>query len=163
MRVVSVARRQIAKRRFALDLDVVFEVVYFEARFRSVDDFPDNDRGIKAVSFDFNSTSPALIVRTATGETRMTIGRDTWTNSRGIFANGLDHALSVPANPLVAATGAWSSEDTFTVKLVLSETPYYSTLIFKFDGDRLLFDSEHNVNFGPTKLPQLIGVARATE
>src|SRR5689334_15484716 len=30
-------------------------------------EFPDNDRGIKAVSFDFNS--PALIVRTATGET----------------------------------------------------------------------------------------------
>ena len=41
---------------------------------------------------------------------------------------------------------------------MLSETPYYSTLNFKFDGNRLLFDSEHNVAFGPTKLPQLIGV-----
>ena len=126
-------------------------------------EFPDNDRGIKAVSFDFNSTSPTLIVRTATGETRMTVGKETWTNSRGMFANGLDHALSVPANPLVAASGAWSRENTFTVKIVLSETPYYSTLNFKFDGDRLLFDAEHNVNFGPTKLPQLIGVVRATE
>jgi hypothetical protein len=126
-------------------------------------EFPENARGIKAVSFDFNSTSPALIVRTATGDTRMAIGRDTWTNSRGMFANGLDHALSVPTNPLVAAAGAWTAENTFTVKIVLSETPYYSTLNFKFDGDRLLFDSEHNVNFGPTKLPQLIGVVRATE
>lgn len=126
-------------------------------------EFPENDRGIKAVSFDFNSSSPALIVKTAAGETRMTIGRDSWTNSRGLFANGLDHALSVPANPLVAASGAWTSENTFTVKLVLSETPYYSTLNFKFDGDRLLFDAEHNVNFGPTKLPQLVGVLHATE
>jgi hypothetical protein len=129
-------------------------------------EFAENDRGIKALSFDFNSTSPSLIVRTSTGETRMTIGRETWTNdhgSRGLFANGLDRALSVPANPLVAASGAWSTENTFTVKIVLSETPYYSTLNFKFDGDRLFFDAEHNVNFGPTKLPQLIGQLRATE
>jgi len=126
-------------------------------------EFPDNDRGIKALSFDFNSTLPALIVRTAGGETRMTIGRETWTNSRGLFANGLDRALSVPANPLVAASGAWSGENTFTIKIVLSETPYYSTLNFKFDGDRLLFDAEHNVYFGLTKLPQLVGQLRATE
>ncbi|HEX6044507.1 MAG TPA: serine hydrolase [Pyrinomonadaceae bacterium] len=126
-------------------------------------EFPENNRGITAVSFDFNSTPQALVIRTAAGETRMTIGRGTWTNSRGQFTNGLDRALSVPANPLVAAGGAWSAEDTFTVKIVLSETPYYSTMNFKFDGNRLLFDSEHNVAFGPTKLPQLIGVVRASE
>src|ERR1044071_418088 len=60
-------------------------------------EFPENDRGIKAVSFDFNSTSPAFIVRTDTSDTRMTIGRDTWTSNRYKFANGLDLALSVPA------------------------------------------------------------------
>jgi CubicO group peptidase (beta-lactamase class C family) len=126
-------------------------------------EFAENDRGIKAISFDFNSNSPALIVRTTGGETHMPIGREAWTNSRGLFANGLDRALSVPANPLVAASGAWSGENTFTVKIVLSETPYYSTLNFKFDGDRLLFDAEHNVYFGLTKLPQLVGQLRATE
>lgn len=130
-------------------------------------EFPENTRGILAVSFDFNSTSisrgPSLIVRTTTGETRMTIGRETWTNSRGQFTNGLERALNVPANPLVAATGAWSAEDTFTVKMVLSETPYYSTMNFKFDGNRLLFDAEHNVFFGPAKLPQLVGNVRSSE
>lgn len=126
-------------------------------------EFAENDRDIKAISFDFNSTSPALIVRTSSGESRMPIGRDSWTNSRGLFTNGLARALSVPADPLVAATGAWSAPDTFTVKIVLSETPYYSTLNFKFDGDRLLFDSEHNVAFGATKLRQLTGLARASE
>jgi hypothetical protein len=126
-------------------------------------EFAENGRGLKAVSFDFNSPSPALIVRTAAGETRLPVGRETWTNSRGLFTNGLDRALSVPANPLVAASGAWSAENTFTVKIVLSETPYYSTLNFKFDGDRLLFDSEHNVAFGPTRLPQLVGLVRTSE
>jgi CubicO group peptidase (beta-lactamase class C family) len=126
-------------------------------------EFAENDRGIKAVSFDFNSTSPALVVRTPAGEARMTIANDTWSKSRGLFTNGLDRILAVPANPLAATSGAWTSPDTFTVKIVLYETPFYSTLNFKFDGDRLVIDSEHNVSFGPTKLPQLIGQIRATE
>jgi CubicO group peptidase (beta-lactamase class C family) len=126
-------------------------------------EFDENQRGIKAVSFDFKSTSPSLIVRTAGGEARLAIESEKWINARGQFTNGLDRALSVPANPLVAAIGAWSAEDTFTVKLVLSETPYYSTLNFKFDGNRLLFDAEHNVFFGPTKLPQLAGFVRSSE
>ena len=126
-------------------------------------EFPENDRGITAVSFDFNSTSPALTIRTTAGETRMTIGTNTWSRSRGSFANGLDRFLSVPANPLIAASGAWTAPDVFTVKLVLYETPYYSTVNFKFDGDRLVIDSEQNVAFGPTKMAQLTGRARATE
>lgn len=120
-------------------------------------EFAENDRGIKAVSFDFNSTPSTVIVRTSGSETRMTVTGDTWSRGRGLFSNGLDRFLSVPANPLVATSGAWTSPDTFTVKIVLYETPYYSTLNFKFDGDRLLIDSEHNVSFGPTKLPQLVG------
>jgi CubicO group peptidase (beta-lactamase class C family) len=126
-------------------------------------EFAENDRGIKAVSFDFNSASPTLMVRTNTGETRMTVGADTWSKERGLFTNGLDRILAVPANPLAATSGAWTSPDTFTVKIVLYETPFYSTLKFKFDGDRLVIDGEHNVSFSPTKLPQLTGQVRASE
>jgi len=39
----------------------------------------------------------------------------------------------------------------------------YIALTFQFDGGQLLFDSEFNVAFGPTKLPQLIGRTRSTE
>jgi len=46
---------------------------------------------------------------------------------------------------------------------VLYQTPFYSSLVFKFDGDRLVFDAEHNVAFGPTKLPQLVGQAGSTQ
>src|SRR6185295_17230962 len=72
-------------------------------------EFSENDRGIKAASFDFNSTSPVLIVRTAAGETRMTIAGDTWSKGRGLFTNGLERILSVPANPLAATSGRWTS------------------------------------------------------
>lgn len=59
-----------------------------------------------------------------------------------------------------AASGAWTRDDTFTFKLCLYETPFYTTMIFRFNGDQLQFDSEHNVAFGPTTLPQLVGAAR---
>ncbi len=122
-------------------------------------EFPENERGIKSLSFDFRGDTPALLVRTAAGETRTPVGFQSWKQSRGGFANGLEKALGLPAQPLSAASGAWTGEDTYTLKLLLYETPYSSTLNFKFEGDRLTFDSEHNVWFGPTKQPQLVGRA----
>ena len=126
-------------------------------------EFPENERGIKALAFDFRSDPPALLVRTAAGETRTPIGFQSWAKSRGGFANGLERALSVPAEPLSAASGAWTADDTYTLKVVLYETPYYSTVTFRFDGERLLLDSEHQVWFGPTKLPQLVGQLTASQ
>jgi hypothetical protein len=125
-------------------------------------EFPENDRGIRAVSFDFNSSSPVLIVRTASGDVRTPVGIGSWRKTSNDFTNGLDKFLAVAAQPMVAASGAWSANDVFNVKLVLYETPYYSALTFKFDGDRLLFDAEHNVSFGPRSLPQLVGQAAST-
>src|SRR5262249_34944187 len=112
-------------------------------------EFAENDRGIKALSFDFNGRSPVLNVRTNNGESRLLIGSNMWASGRGGFTNGVDRFLSVPVNPLVAASGAWSAENTFTVKIVLPETPYYTTLVFKFEGDRVVVDGEHSVSFGP--------------
>jgi hypothetical protein len=125
-------------------------------------EFPENDRGIQAVSFDFNSSSPVLMVRTASGEIRTPVGIGSWRKTPNGFANGVDKFLTVPAQPLVAASGAWSASDVFNVKLVLYQTPYYSALTFKFDGGRLLFDAEQNVSFGPRILPQLVGQAAST-
>ena len=123
-------------------------------------EFPDSNRAIRAVALDFDPQSPALLVRTADGETRTPIGIGSWVKSRGGFTAGLDRLLSVPAHPLIAASGAWTADDVFSVKLVLYETPYYARLTFRFDGDRLLLDTEYNVSFGPTAQPQLIGRSR---
>jgi predicted glycoside hydrolase/deacetylase ChbG (UPF0249 family) len=119
--------------------------------------FPENDRGIQALALDCSGQSPALVVRTASGETRTPIGIGSWTKSQDGFANGLDRGLGVPTHPKVAASGAWTADDVFTIKLALVETPFYSTLKLHFDGEKLLLDAEHHVAFGPTKLPQLVG------
>jgi len=122
-------------------------------------DLPENDRGIRAIALDFTPASPAILVRTAAGESRTAIGMGSWVRSRTGFTNGIDRLLSVPADPEVAASGAWTADSVFTLKLVAPQTPFYSTLTFRFTGDRLFLDSEHNVAFGPTKLPQLEGKA----
>jgi CubicO group peptidase (beta-lactamase class C family) len=123
--------------------------------------FAENDRGITQLSFDFAAQPPALVVRTAAGEVRTPFAIGAWGTSGPGFANGIDRFLSVPAQPLVSASGAWSAEDTFTLKLALCQTPFTSTLTFHFDGPRLVFDAQHNVAFGPSKCPQLIGTAAA--
>ncbi|HJZ79618.1 MAG TPA: serine hydrolase [Pyrinomonadaceae bacterium] len=41
-------------------------------------EFPENDRGLRAISFDFNSAAPALLVRTKSGELRNPLGFGSW-------------------------------------------------------------------------------------
>jgi CubicO group peptidase (beta-lactamase class C family) len=116
---------------------------------------PENDRGMRAVSLDF-SAAPTLHVRTATGESTTPIGLGVWANSKG-WTNGMDRLLSVTPPVSIGASGGWTTDSVFTVKLVAPETPFYSTMQFHFDGDRLLIDSENNVSFGARKIPTLIG------
>ena len=126
-------------------------------------ELPDsNNRGVRAIALDFGGGAAAILTRPSSGgaELRTPVGLGTWAKSQGGFANALDRMLSAPPRPLLAASGAWSSDSTFTVKIAATETPFHTTLTFRFDGDqRLVLDSEHHVAFGPTKLPPLVGQA----
>ena len=122
-------------------------------------ELPENPRGIRAVALDLSPSAPALLVRTASGETRTPLGLGKWVRTRSGFANGMERMLSVPAQPQVAASGGWIADSVFRVKLVAAETPFYSTIDFKFAGDRLLLEGEQNVSFGPTRPIRLEGRA----
>ena len=62
----------------------------------------------------------------------------------------------------VALSGAWTSDDTFTVKICFYETPHTLTLQLKFTGDEVRVDSEMNVDFGtrPPKYPSVVSWQR---
>ncbi len=122
-------------------------------------EFSENDRGVQAVSLKFSGGAANLSVRTADGLLETPIGLGGWSPRVAGFTNGLDRILGVPKTPQVSGAGAWTTDNVFTVKLVLTETPFYSTLVFRFEGDQLFLDSKQNVAFGPTGLPQLIGKA----
>ncbi len=122
--------------------------------------FPQNDRSIEALALEFQPDGATVTVSAAGQQSRIPCGRADWKKAKVAFVNGINDLTQGQKDHPVAATGAWTSPDTYTVKLCLTETPFYTTMVFKFDGDQILFDSEHNVSFGPTKQAQLVGKAR---
>ena len=113
--------------------------------------FPTNEQKLETVTL---STDPAghgvTIALQSAGLTHQFVaGYREWKKGRGSFSTYVDE----PA----AATGAWTTDDTFVVKQAFYETPFYVTRKLRLDGDRLLYDAESNVGFRATKQPQLIG------
>ena len=121
--------------------------------------FPKNDRKIEAAKLEIKSTGTTLVLRSAGGESRIECGDGTWQKGNTTLPSGFIPRLITPSGQPVAASGAWTKDDTYTVKLCLTDTPFYLTFVVQFQGDELLFDSEFNVSFGSTKLPQLVGQA----
>jgi hypothetical protein len=117
----------------------------------------ENQRGLRALALDLTPNAPALLVRTTSGDSRTPLGLGTWVRNRAGFANGIERMLSVPGQPEIAASGAWTADSVFRVKLVAPETPFYSTLDLRFDGDRVVVEGEQNVSFGERKLPRIEG------
>jgi len=113
--------------------------------------FPANNQKLETVALEFsNPNGPVTLVTRCNGvEQRTVCGKDSWTKSRMTYA-------ALPEQSM-AASGAWTADDTYTAQLSFYETPFCLTVSLKFSDDQLLYDCEYNVNFGPTKQPQLIG------
>ncbi|HXK10858.1 MAG TPA: serine hydrolase [Vicinamibacteria bacterium] len=118
-------------------------------------ELPKNDDGIEAVGVEFGKET-TLVVRSGGRNHRLPCGRGEWRRG-GTFAVGRS-LLSGEADQPVASSGAWTDDDTFTVKACLYETPFCDTLGLRFAGDALVLDQEMNVGFGPTKRPTLVGL-----
>ncbi|HET6961240.1 MAG TPA: serine hydrolase [Terriglobia bacterium] len=122
--------------------------------------FASNYRQIEAVALESGKNGVTVAVWTPRGESRILCEPGVWKRGRAAFVNGVGGRMVASSEQPMAASGAWTGDDTFTLKLCLYETPFYSTMIFRFNGDKLLFDSEHNVAFGSTTtVPQLVGEA----
>ena len=59
---------------------------------------------------------------------------------------------NMPEEP-VGASGAWTTVDTYTTRLVFYETPFLLTLTLKFNGDTVSIDREMNVGGAPKPAP----------
>lgn len=123
--------------------------------------FPANAENIDALTMEFKGQDATLVVRGRGQEYRIACGSGVWKTGRTAFTAGVDSWVAAPVEQPVAASGAWTAEDTYTVKLAYYETPLAITFTCRFAGDRvLLLNVEYSVNFGPTNPPLLIGEAR---
>jgi hypothetical protein len=118
-------------------------------------ELPKNDDGLEAVGVAFERET-TLLVRSGGREYRVPCGRAGW-GGASTLPIGRVRLMSQPAYR-VAASGAWTDDDSFGVKLCFYETPFCSTLGLRFAGDALVLDQEMNVGFGATRRPTLVGL-----
>ncbi|MCC6456048.1 MAG: serine hydrolase [Caldilineaceae bacterium] len=118
--------------------------------------FEENEQGISAIKFDFGQDGVRLTVHDRAGEHQLACGYQQWEAGETRLGQEPDAPLPYP----VAASGAWSADDTYAMRLCFSETPFIPTMRFRFVEECLEFDQRYNVGFGPPEeleAPRLLG------
>src|ERR1035437_905190 len=111
--------------------------------------FSPNSTTLDSLTFSSGDDgSPKLVWRFGGKDQTATARPDVWQKGRLAFGPYPERAW--------AASGAWTADDTYTLKLCAYETAYVLTARIKFVGDEVFCDAEYNV--GP-KLPQIVGKA----
>ncbi len=115
--------------------------------------FPPNGGKLEAIALESDCAGGpvTLLARFAGVESRLACPRGAWKKGR-VSWRGL------PESP-VAASGAWTEDGVFSVKLCFCETPFIATVRLKFSGDEVRCESEWNVSFGQPKEPEIVGRA----
>ena len=90
-----------------------------------------------------------VVARTDGVEYHISCGFGAWPKRRAAFGSFSEQPL--------AASGAWTGDDTYVAKICLYETPFIFTAHLKFSGDEVRCDVEANIGFGPLKQAQLVG------
>jgi len=112
--------------------------------------FSENAKKLESAAVERKDDGPTILALRIDGkEHRIECGQGSWAKGKTVWA-------TQPVRP-VAASGAWTSENTFTAKLCFYETPFIQTVRLTFDNGTLRFNSEANVGFGSTKDPELLG------
>jgi CubicO group peptidase (beta-lactamase class C family) len=117
--------------------------------------FATNRRSIEAVAFESMDASGA-----ASLTLRMN-GQDQHLKAK---PNGWQTGTleSKDASEPVAVSGAWTADDTYTLKVVRYRTPFAMTYRLRFAGDQLTIDSEENVGGADTRLMTVVGTVEHT-
>jgi hypothetical protein len=108
-----------------------------------------NEPKMEAMAFDFGPDESTVTIRDGRGEQQFACGDGAWIE--GTLALESDNPRPV------AASGAWTAEDTYEIVLCFYETPFRPTITCRFADDRLALDMKVNVSFGPLERPQLVG------
>jgi CubicO group peptidase (beta-lactamase class C family) len=114
--------------------------------------FPANDQMIGAITLDAVATGgdQSFTVKFGGTDQRVSVGHGRWikgTMTAGAVTNA------------TAASGAWTADDSYTLKLCGYRTPFVTTYRLRFAGDQLFVTAEQNVGFGEQKPVELVGKA----
>ena len=111
--------------------------------------FAHNDGGLESLSLDTSGPEGWVLTRTFSGKTQsLRCGHGRWMTGRGLLGD----SPKGPARPLpeesLAASGAWTSDDTWTVKICATGTPFQTTHALRFTGDEVVITTRTQVRTG---------------
>jgi CubicO group peptidase (beta-lactamase class C family) len=118
--------------------------------------FEKNELGLVSASVDFSGADPSITFQDADGSHVIPCGVGRWIRGRSGFQKRISNVFDNDTQG-IAASCAWADDHTFLAKLCFHETPYTISARFSFERDKLLIDLEHNLRWGETKRPQLVG------
>ena len=127
--------------------------------------FPPNEQKLEAIRIeagqkpDASESSAVVVIRTAGIEHRIDCGRSHWVAGKTEWNSRGPRSLGTHRESPIAASGAWTSGDTFISKICFYETPFTVTVSLKFSGDEVVYHAVPNVAFDPKVHLPLIGIA----
>lgn len=104
---------------------------------------------LESVALEFGDKGSAFIVRDERGEHRMPVGYATWLKG----ATDLRGRGDEP----VAASGAWTADDTYEVRVCFYESEFCPVFRFHYTGDSLQLEVEPNVSWETPTVTMLTG------
>jgi CubicO group peptidase (beta-lactamase class C family) len=112
--------------------------------------FATNPESIESMTLDAVDAGGdvSLTMRTAGVDQQVTASRGAWKKGSMMV-----HGTPDP----IAASGGWSADDTYTLKIARYRTPFATTYRLRFAGDQLVVDSEQNVGAAETRTSHFTG------
>jgi CubicO group peptidase (beta-lactamase class C family) len=111
--------------------------------------FRANQQQIKAVALTFGEHDGEAAITDQFGEHHIAFSVGAWRMGMTVLGSGEPHP--------VAASGAWTAPDTFTLQLAFYTTPFTPRITLRFDGDKLAYQFVANAAFGRRTRPRLSG------
>ena len=117
--------------------------------------FTSNAQNIESVSLKTDDSKNLVLTLRSNGkDISIPAGSKQWRKSRIAFPGG--RLAQFPDEP-VAATYAWTANDTVQIKVCAYQTPFIVTYQLKFGTNQVTLDAEANVSFGPRKQAAITG------
>ena len=123
-------------------------------------EFTKNAQRMEALTLDSLDArgEASFTVRLAGVDQHINAAPDAWRKGTLTLGNA---PVSGGSPTAIAASGAWTAGDTYTLRLVQYRTPFATTYRLRFAGNQLTVESEQNVAFTETRVTQWVGRAQA--
>lgn len=114
-------------------------------------DFGANEFNLASAMFHFDEAGSVLSLNDGQRTYEIPFGYGEWKKgATGFPAFG-------PAFHSSMTSGAWTGDDTFTLKVCFNETPFIPTITCRFADDTMTMEISGSMGFGPKERPALVG------